>query len=577
VSALRRPWLAYLLLGLAAVGIYFLLPWDTPGQAALYDGIGASSALAVVAGTLLNRPAHRLPWLFFAAGLLAFSIGDSIFNLYGYVWDKTPPIPSFADAFYLAAYPVIAAGLALLILRFGALERRAGLIDAALFTVAFALAQWVFLMKDLVHGEGSVAAKAVEAAYPGMDVVLLSGLAVFWLCPAWRTVAYRYLAASLVLLLVADEVYGTSPDTYANAGWLDTGWLLSYVLWGVAALHPSMTALTRRTPSMQPRLTWSRTALLAGALLTAPAVLLVQHITGGGIESIAIVVCGTMLSILVMARMAGLFQALDRLRGQERSARSEVESAHRLLQQQNEQLRAADQLKDEFVALISHDLRTPLTSIMGYLELTMDDTELTDEQRGYLEVVERNSQRLFHLVNDLLFVARLEAGQLDLEPADLDLAAIVRQFVEEVRPRARAKGIELRCNAADVATVSADKGRVFQLLDNLVSNAIKFTPEGGKIHVCVTRRSESVRIEITDTGIGIALEEQGQLFQRFFRATTARDEQIPGTGLGLYIARAIVEAHGGEIAVESKPGEWTTFRIELPLATTSARTAELVS
>jgi signal transduction histidine kinase len=305
--------------------------------------------------------------------------------------------------------------------------------------------------------------------------------------------------------------------------------------------------------------------------------LLIQRVTGSSVESVAIVTCASLLSLLVLARIAGLFRALDRLRAQERLARSEAEGAHRVVKEQNEQLRAADQLKDEFVALISHDLRTPLTSIMGYLELTMDDTELTDEQRGYLEVVERNSQRLFHLVNDLLFVARLEAGQLDLAPADLDLAAIVRQSVVEAMPNAEAKRIELTCDAAHAPAVSADKGRMFQLLDNLVSNAIKFTPEGGRVDVRVRQRGESVCIEVTDTGIGIAHAEQARLFERFFRASTARDGQIPGTGLGLYIARAIVVAHSGQISVESEPGEWTTFRIELPLAPIPARTAELVS
>jgi signal transduction histidine kinase len=411
-----------------------------------------------------------------------------------------------------------------------------------------------------------------------MDVILLSGLAVFWLCPAWRAVSYRYLAASLVLLLVADEVYGTSPATYANASWLDTGWLVSYVLWGVAALHPSMTALTKAARWRRPRLTWPRTALLAAALLTAPAVLLIQRITGGGTESIAIVICATLLSLLVLARITGLFHAVDRLRVEERAARSEAEGAHRLVQEQNERLRQADQLKDEFVALISHDLRTPLTSIMGYLELTMDDTTLTHEQRSYLEVVERNSERLLHLVNDLLFVARLEAGQLELQPAELDLAAVVRQAVEEATPRARSKGIALSYEADDVPAVSADRGRVFQLLDNLVSNAIKFTPEGGRVDVRILQRGEAVQVEIEDTGIGIASGDQGQLFQRFFRTSTARDQQIPGTGLGLYIARAIVEAHGGEITVESEPGLGTTFRVDLPLAAAPARfSPELVA
>jgi signal transduction histidine kinase len=577
VRPLRRPWLLYLVAGLAAVGIYFLLPWDTVWQAALYDGIGASSAAAVVAGALLNRPAKRLPWFFFAAGLLAFAVGDTIFNLYGYVWDKTPPIPSAADAFYLGAYPLIAAGLALLILGFGAVERRAGLIDAAIFTVAFALVQWVFLMKDLVHEQGTVGTKIVEAAYPGMDVLLISGLAVFCLCPAWRTVSYRYLAASLVLLFVADEVYGTAPDVYANASWLDTGWLLSYVLWGVAALHPSMTALSQPRRSVGLRLTAPRIAMLAAALLTAPAVLLTQRLTGGGVESVAIVICATLLSLLVLGRIAGLFRALERLRRQERAARSDAESAHRVVQEQVEQLQEADKLKDEFVALISHDLRTPLTSIMGYLELTMDDTTLTDEQRGYLEVVERNSERLLQLVNDLLFVARLEAGQLELNPAELDLAFVVRQAVEEATPRARAKEIELTCETDHVPVVRADRGRMFQLLDNLVSNALKFTPEHGRVAVRVGQRANAVCIEVADTGIGIDSAEQNQLFKRFFRASTARDRQIPGTGLGLYISRAIVEAHDGAIEVESSPGKGTTFRIELPFAATPARTPELVS
>ena len=561
---LAEPWLAYLIAGLAAVGVYYWVR-DTLAQAFLYDGIGASSAAAVVAGTLLHRPPKRLSWFFFAAGLLAFSVGDVIFNLYADVWNKPAPVPSVADAFYLAGYPLIAVGVALLFLGFGARQRRVGLIDAALLTVAFALAQWVFLMKDIVHSPGSTSSKVVALAYPAMDVILLSGLAIFSLSSAWRTIAYRFLAASLVLLLVADEIYGTNPDAYSARTWLDSGWLLSYVLWGVAALHPSMTALSERMRARRPRLTRARLALLAATLLAAPAVLMIQRITGGGVESLAIVICATLLSVLVLARLAGLVHDAELLRREERAARREVDMARRLLEEQNKALREADQLKDEFVALISHDLRTPLTSIMGYLELALESEELPETERGYLEVVDRNSQRLLHLVNDLLFVARLEAGEMDIRFDEVDLSAVVRQALEEAEPRARAKEIALQSDTDSVPPISADRGRMFQLLDNLVGNAIKFTPAGGKVAVRLSREGDLLRLEVEDSGIGIAPDDQHRLFERFFRASNTRDAPVPGTGLGLYIARAIVEAHGGRIAVESSVGAGTCFCVELPL------------
>jgi signal transduction histidine kinase len=236
---------------------------------------------------------------------------------------------------------------------------------------------------------------------------------------------------------------------------------------------------------------------------------------------------------------------------------------------QNQQLLEADRLKDEFVALISHDLRTPLTSIIGYLELTLDDDNLTEEQRGFLSIADRNADRLLRLVNDLLFVARLEAGELDLHPTELDLAAVVRQSVQEAEPRATAGGIELTCDAGAVSAVQADKGRMFQLVDNLISNAIKFTPAGGDVRVSVTPVNGVVRLEVADTGVGIEYQEQQRLFERFFRTSTASEHQIPGTGLGLYITRAIVEAHGGSIAVRSDPGEGTSFSVDLPARSVS--------
>jgi PAS domain S-box-containing protein len=232
---------------------------------------------------------------------------------------------------------------------------------------------------------------------------------------------------------------------------------------------------------------------------------------------------------------------------------------------QNEKLRSVDRLKDEFIALVSHELRTPLTSIRGYLELVLEDTaELRTDHRGFLEVVDRNADRLLGLVNDLLVVAQAEAGSLSFDWAEVELEPLLALCVEAAKPAAEAAGVRLGFSAETVHTVPGDRGRLAQLVDNLVSNAIKFTPAGGTVAVRVGPGAAGAVIEVSDTGMGIAPGEQEQLFERFFRTRSATDRAIPGTGLGLSISKAIVDAHGGTIDVESAAGRGTTFRIELP-------------
>jgi signal transduction histidine kinase len=165
----------------------------------------------------------------------------------------------------------------------------------------------------------------------------------------------------------------------------------------------------------------------------------------------------------------------------------------------------------------------------------------------------------------MLFVAQIEAGQLEVRPSELDLAAIVRQAVAEAQLRAAASGITLTCDADTAVPVQADRGRMFRILDNLVSNAIKFTPGGGDVKVSVSQAAGFVRLEVQDSGIGIAADDQERLFERFYRTSTAVEQHFPGTGLGLYIARAIVEAHGGSIAVRSGAGEGASFSVALPV------------
>ena len=225
----------------------------------------------------------------------------------------------------------------------------------------------------------------------------------------------------------------------------------------------------------------------------------------------------------------------------------------------------ADRLKDEFFALVSHELRTPLTSVMGYLELVLDDEEpLAEDHRHYLEIVQRNATRLLRLVGDLLFVAQVEAGTLALDPGPVDLAAVTGEAVDAARPRAESRSIALSAEIADSGPVWGDRDRLGQVLDNLVTNALKFTPSDGAVVVRLGREDGCAVLEVEDTGPGIALADQGRLFERFFRADSAVRQAVPGVGLGLTIVRAITEAHGGTVEVASAVGEGTTFRVELP-------------
>jgi PAS domain S-box-containing protein len=227
--------------------------------------------------------------------------------------------------------------------------------------------------------------------------------------------------------------------------------------------------------------------------------------------------------------------------------------------------RQLDRLRDALIATVSHELRTPLTSIIGYLELLgTGPDQLSAEDAGYIEVVSRNAMRLQHMVEDLLFLAQLDAGSFSLELGDADLVELAGEAIEAARPAAEAKNLIVTLEHDQPAVVSVDANRIGQALDNLISNAIKFTPEGGKVHLLIENRGTAYTLHVTDTGYGIPASEQERLFERFFRSTTASANHVPGTGLGLTIAKAIIESHGGSISFDSTEGKGTTFSVSLP-------------
>ena len=241
-------------------------------------------------------------------------------------------------------------------------------------------------------------------------------------------------------------------------------------------------------------------------------------------------------------------------------------TGHLFIARDMSQTHEVARLKDEFVGAVSHELRTPLSSIMGYLELVRDEEEtLSQDQKRFLAIAERNAQRLLDVVGDLLFVAQVDAGLLPLRPAPVDLCALVDAALESAMPAAARREVRLVGETdGGPVMVDGDAGRLGQAVDNLVSNALKFTPAGGTVTVSARSCPDGALIAVSDTGIGIPAAEMDKLFSRFFRSSTATQRAIQGIGLGLNITRAIVTAHGGRMSVSSVEGEGTTFRVHLP-------------
>lgn len=221
--------------------------------------------------------------------------------------------------------------------------------------------------------------------------------------------------------------------------------------------------------------------------------------------------------------------------------------------------------KEQFVAVITHELRNPLAAIVGYSHLLLSDTvDVTHQHRNDLELIGRNAERMAALIDDLLDLGQLESGNFRLHLQPVNLCQVVREALDAAHTAAHGKHLHLFYDLAARAVVDGDATRLRQIVDNVLSNAVKYTPDGGRVTVTVTCHEQRVVCTVADTGIGIPTDEHERLFTRFYRTSNAVASGTPGSGLGLAVTKALVEHHHGTIDYTSSPGQGTTFTVALP-------------
>jgi len=235
--------------------------------------------------------------------------------------------------------------------------------------------------------------------------------------------------------------------------------------------------------------------------------------------------------------------------------------------EQNGRLRKVDDSRNQFLAIVSHELRTPLTSIVSFCELIRGETDgLTPEGLRFLDIIERNADRLHRLIGDLLMLDRVEAGALPLDLEEVSIPELTAEAVRSASAGAAKQGVTIVVRSGDGPPVQGDARRLTQVLDNLLSNAVKFSHRNGLVRVTASCEGRTWRIDVADSGIGIPPAEADQLFSRFVRASNARTAGLPGIGLGLSIVKILAEMHGGHVEVHSVLGLGSTFSVYLPAA-----------
>ncbi len=466
------------------------------------------------------------------------------------------PSPSLADIGYLLYYPLTLAALLVLVRRQSSGSLNSALFDGAVASLGAAAVLFAILgpvFTDAAAGSDPLGV-AIAAMYPLFDVLLVTAVVTIFASPVLRLgPRWPYLVLGFLLFAGADIAYAllTREGTYTTGTPLDALWTIGLAF--TAIWVDGVTRFERRftPPPASPRIL----PVPALAVLASLIVLLIASQTPVPFVALVLAAAAIVLAaVTVMSRHAALARLLE---GQEDLVR---------------QLKELDKSKSDIIHTMSHEMRTPLTSILGYLDLVLDDDDaLSTSTQKRLRVVERNARRLHDLARDMLLLARLESGDATQTTRSFEIGHTLRRVQESLGPLAATHGVTLTMSDQGDLFVEGDEDQLEQAFTNVIENAVKFTPSSGRVHVDLMSKSgpdgsTHVVISVSDTGMGIPEDDLTRVFDRFFRAANAHDEAVQGTGLGLAIVREIVHAHRGDVSVSSVLGEGTFLQITLPTA-----------
>jgi len=563
----RRPGAFAFASGLVAllVAAFLALLLLAPSWVALADNLSmiAAPLAAACAGwwaASRTKGRTRVGWRFLSLALASWSAGQATWSFYELVLHREVPFPSLADLGYVAFIPLALFALLAFADPIPAGLRARSVLDGLIIATATFIMSWSFVLRAVLEAGGeSVLAQVLALTYPAGDIVIAT--MIFFLAGRSQREGRAHwwlMGVGLLALSVADSGFAllTATGAYQTGSLIDGAWLAGFLVVGLAGVRaglrgaPDAIAQVRTTPA----------AVLLPYVPVAVAIVFVsaKQSRDGTLGTLLFWSVLALVMLVILRQLLTLLENMDLARV--------TEGAYARLREQQD-------ARTALLNVVSHDLKSPLTPIrlQSFLLRKIDDPRA----QKAAEVIERNVAQVDRLVGDVADLAKIESGKLKIERKPTSLAGILDPAAESFFEVARERGIALELRVSDgAALLDVDAGRLTQVVFNLVTNALKFTPRGGKVTIESRAEGGEATIAVRDTGRGLTPQEIARLFQPFSQVHASHETSEKGTGLGLFISRAIVEQHGGRMWVESDgPKLGSRFALALPLAALSARPA----